>query len=282
MSRIDFLICGNIRLTKQFRFKEIKIPSLNGYDLPGWLVLAKENKDHDPKKGKGVVILVHGGGVDRRELTRYLPFYLELGYDTISFDLSCHGESPCLVPGLSFGNIETRDVLSVYLYVKKIYKNIFMFGSSVGGSSILIALPFLNDVKGVVVENPMISFDRIILDSPESNKLPNKMITSLIELVKIRGKFDSMWSPKNSLHLVSDSPIFMIHSKNDKVVSYKHSESLLFENRGSIENLYGAIPYMGQWHHFREKIRFWHRAFCRREGDGNSVEVRLVQGSHSN
>src|SRR6266542_1072512 len=28
--------CGNLRTTHEFAFSEIKIPSVNGYDLPGW------------------------------------------------------------------------------------------------------------------------------------------------------------------------------------------------------------------------------------------------------
>ncbi|TGL33487.1 alpha/beta hydrolase [Leptospira perdikensis] len=215
--------CGNIRLTNEYRFKEIWIPSLNGYDLPGWLVPAYENGG---LMSKGVILLVHGGGSDRRELTRLIPFYLNQGFDVLSFDLSCHGEAPCVVPGLSFGNRESRDVLSAYLYLSKKYKNILMFGSSVGASSLLIALPFLHGVKGLILENPMINFDRLILDSPESVSLPNWMVQSLIGLVTSRGKFDSLLSPENSLRFSSSVPLLLIHSKKDSVVSYKHSEFL--------------------------------------------------------
>ncbi|TGK84660.1 alpha/beta hydrolase [Leptospira noumeaensis] len=215
--------CGNIRLTKEFYFREVLIPSLNGYDLPGWLVPAHEN---GILFSKGVILFVHGGGSDRRELTRLIPFYLNQGFDVLSFDLSCHGEAPCMVPGLTFGNREFRDVLSAYLYVSKKYKNILMFGSSVGASSLLIALPFLNGVKGLILENPMINFNRLILDSPESASLPNWMIQSLIDLVTSRGKFDSLLSPENSLRFSSSVPLLLIHSKKDFVVSYKHSEFL--------------------------------------------------------
>lgn len=108
--------CGNIRLTKEFEFQEISVPSLNGYNLPGWFVSASDNGSiHE----KGVILLIHGGGADRRELTRFIPFYLSQGLNVLSFDLSCHGEAPCLVPGLSFGNRESRDVISAYLYVSK-------------------------------------------------------------------------------------------------------------------------------------------------------------------
>ncbi|WP_291873626.1 alpha/beta hydrolase [Leptospira sp.] len=218
--------CGNIRLTKEFPFSEISIPSINGYRLPGWMVSTKENeKNFDNQKSK-VIILVHGGGSDRREVTRYIPFYLSLGMDVISFDLSCHGEAPCHFPGLSFGIRESRDVLSVLVYVKQHYKEIYMFGSSVGGSSVLINLPIISEVKAIIVENPMISFERLISDSKESKSLPKQMINLLVKLVLLRGNFDTMLSPENSMKLTKGIPILLIHSKQDQIVSYLHSKYL--------------------------------------------------------
>ncbi|MCW7494419.1 alpha/beta hydrolase [Leptospira sp. 2 VSF19] len=215
--------CGNIRLTKEFEFREVSIRSFNGYELPGWFVPALAN---GVGFQKGVILLVHGGGADRRELTRFIPFYLNQGFDVFSFDLSCHGEAPCQFPGLSFGNRESVDVLSAYLYLSKKYQNILMMGSSVGATSILISLPFLEQVKGLVLENPMLSFHRLILDSPESSGLPHWMVQTLIELVTIRGKFDTLLSPENSLPLAANVPLLIIHSKNDMVVSYQHSIAL--------------------------------------------------------
>ncbi|ABZ97349.1 alpha/beta hydrolase [Leptospira biflexa] len=224
--------CGNIRLSKQYKYQEIKIPSINGYELPGWLIPAREN---GKSVHKGVVIFVHGGGSDRREFSRFIPFYLHQGFDIISFDLSCHGEAPCLFPGLSFGSREFRDVLSAYLYTEKKYQNIIMVGSSVGASSLLISLPFLKAVKGLVLENPMLDFKSLILESPESANLPNWMLQSLIEIVYIRGNFDFLLSPKNSLSFVNDVPLFIIHSKEDSVVTFHHSESLVNLYKGPVD-----------------------------------------------
>lgn len=215
--------CGNLRLTKSLWFQEVSIPSLNGYDLPGWFVPTRKN---GISLHKGVVLFIHGGGSDRRELSRFIPFYLHQGFDILSFDLSCHGEAPCRFPGLSFGSRESRDVLSAYLYVNKKYNNILMVGSSVGASSVLIALPFLKGVKAVVLENPMLSFEKLILDSPESNGLTYWMVETLVGLVLSRGKFDSLASPENSLPFAQDVPLLFIHSRNDSVVPYQHSESL--------------------------------------------------------
>ncbi|TGN20631.1 alpha/beta hydrolase [Leptospira idonii] len=189
--------------------------------FPVWKGISKNFKECSQEGEK-----VWGKSCGNIRITKQFHFH-EVSFLSLNgYDLSCHGEAPCMVPGLSFGNRESRDVLSAYLYLFNKYKNILIVGSSVGASSVLIALPFLRDAKGLILENPMFSFERLILDSPESASLPNWAVQSLIGLVTTRGKFDLLLSPENSLRLSSSVPLFFIHSKKDSVVSYQHSESL--------------------------------------------------------
>ena len=48
----------------------------------------------------------------------------------------------------------------------------------------------------------------------------------LIKLTMLRGKFDGLLSPENSLRLAKTTPIYFIHSKKDKVVSYRQTQEL--------------------------------------------------------
>ncbi|MEW5855397.1 MAG: alpha/beta hydrolase, partial [Myxococcota bacterium] len=93
--------CGNLRETRAFQFTEVRIPSMNGYDLPGWLVGTAAN---GMGPAQGAIMLVHGGGADRREGTRFVRFFLARSLDVLTFDLGCHGEAPCPVPGLTYGH----------------------------------------------------------------------------------------------------------------------------------------------------------------------------------
>lgn len=74
--------CGNLRASSTLRFREVKIPALSGASLPGWLIGSAENQ-----KGaaQGAILLVHGGGSDRREMTRHASFYLERRLDVVFF-----------------------------------------------------------------------------------------------------------------------------------------------------------------------------------------------------
>ena len=222
--------CGNLRENHAFEFSETsKIRSVNGYDLPGWLVRAVDNGQGS---ASGAIMLVHAGGSDRREDTRYIKFYLSQKLDVLTFDLSCHGEAPCPTGGMTYGSRESGDVLSAYIYLTGTYDTVYAMGSSVGASSILIALPEMPKLKGVIAENAMTNFRRLISEAPEARSMPRLFSSMLIKLAMLRGHFDSSLSPEHSLALAGTTPVFFIHSKADKTVSYKQSEELAHLYRG--------------------------------------------------
>lgn len=215
--------CGNLRDTRALNFSEIKIRSLNGYEMPAWLVRAADN---NAGTARGAIILIHGGGSDRREMTRYAPFFLERRLDVLLFDLGCHGEAPCPVPGLTYGQRESRDVLSAYLHLVDRYKKVYAMGTSVGATSLLIALPGMPALAGAIVDSPIASFQKLIEEAPESRSMPRTFTRLLISLAMLRGTFDDLLTPENSLHFVKTTPIFFIHSTKDVVAPYTHTHSM--------------------------------------------------------
>lgn len=215
--------CGNVRTSGDFPFEELRIRSLNGTELHGWRLPA-------PRPAAQAVIMVHGGGSDRRELIRYAPLFLARGIDVFLFDMSCHGESPCAVPGLSFGHRESRDVQSVYAHVTaRPYTRVYAMGTSVGAASILIALPLMPRLAGIIAENPMHSFQRFVFETPAAPSfLPAWFKHLVVQLTYRRGKFDGASTAANSVALPGTVPIFFLHSKNDDLIPWQHSQ-LLFD-----------------------------------------------------
>ncbi len=236
--------CGNLRSTHEFKFSEVKIPSTNGYELPSWRIGTSEN---GKGPAQGAIFLIHGGGSDRREVTRYIRFFLNQKLDVFTLDLGCHGEAPCPAPGLTYGNRESRDVFSAYLYLAGKYQKLYTFGSSVGAASILIALPEMPKLSAAIAENPMLSFQKLIAEFPGAQSIPSWFVQLLIKLTMLRGGFDGLLSSENSLRLIKTTPIFFIHSKADNVVSYLHTQALadLYAGPKSVwfpeEGSHGAI-----------------------------------------
>jgi uncharacterized protein len=216
--------CGNLRENRAFTFGEVKIRSVNGYDLPGWLVRTADNAQ---RPARGAILLVHAGGSDRREDTRYIKFYLSQQLDVLTFDLSCQGEAPCPTSGITYGSRESRDVLSAYTYLTAKRDTVYAMGSSVGASAILIALPKMPKLKGVIAENAMANFRRLITEAPEARSMPEFFSNLLVKLVTLRGHFDPSLSPEHSLAFAGKTPILFIHSKADKVVSYQQTKDLV-------------------------------------------------------
>ncbi|WP_158815789.1 alpha/beta hydrolase [Methylocapsa sp. S129] len=216
--------CGNLRSTHEFKFEEVRVPSFNGYELPGWLIRSAEN---GRGTAKGAILLVPAGGSDRREETKYISFFLGRNLDVLTLDLGCQGEAPCPAPGLTYGQRESRDVLSAYLYLTDKYEKLYAMGSSVGAASILIALPEMPRLTAAIAENPMASFQQLIREAPQSQSLPDWAADLLIKLAMLRGRFDGLSSAENSLPLARSTPIYFIHSKADEIVSYRQAQALV-------------------------------------------------------
>jgi pimeloyl-ACP methyl ester carboxylesterase len=216
--------CGNLRETHQFVFSEVQIPTQQQAALPGWLITSDAN-GFGP--ARGAIMLVHAGGSDRREDTRYVPFYLSQGLDVLTFDLDCHGEAACPTYGLTYGERESNDVRAAYSYLRNSYSTVYAFGSSVGAAAILVALPDTPDLSGAVVENPMHSVRRLIKEAPEAQAAPGWFTDLLLDVAMWRGGFDGHPSPADSVPLArAEVPLLFIHSQGDQVVSSTHTQEL--------------------------------------------------------
>jgi len=215
--------CGNLRRTHALRFTEVSVPSLNGVDLPGWLVRAADN---GRPAARGAILLVHGGGSDRRELIRHVPFLLEHGLDVLAVDLVCSGEAPCPAPGLSYGQRESRDVLSAYLFLQRRYARVLAMGSSAGAAAVLMALPAMPELVAAVSENAMASYQRLIREFPATHTNPAWMLDGLLAFAALRGHFDGLESAQRALTLVHSTPIFFIHSQRDQVCPVEQGHAL--------------------------------------------------------
>jgi uncharacterized protein len=221
--------CGNLRLTHDLEFREVRVRSLNGYDLPGWLMGAAEN---GAGPAEGAILLVHGGGSDRREVIRHARYFLHRRLDVLALDLGCSGEAPCPVPGLSYGDRESRDVLSAYLHLAGRYRRVLAMGSSVGATSLLDALPAMPGLEAAIAENPPASFERLIREAPEAAGAPSWALDLLLGLATLRGRFDGLQTPAEALRLAEGTPVLFIHGKKDGIVPWRRTVELAEAYRG--------------------------------------------------
>lgn len=224
--------CGNLETSKVYQVKhlEIKAPEDNeqikGRDLKGWLVPIDQK---NMRTGNKAAFYVHGGGTDRREGVRFIPLFHELGYDVYMFDFGCHGISGCGIKGLTFGAREHRDIVRVYKYIEDQKPDeIIAMGTSVGATSLLVALPEMKKLKAAIAESPMFGFEHFVHETPRSPSLMPGFVKDIaIALTYVRGEFESGYAPHIALENPAvKTPVLLIHSKADDLIPYMHSQKL--------------------------------------------------------
>lgn len=138
-------------------YEEIEFESLEDspVKLRGWYIPG--NKAASKTGRKVGVVTVHGGGRDRREFHRHMPFLQKSGYDVLMFDYREHGISDGSGKGLSWGKHESKDLLGAVRFAKEQlhWTHVFTLGTSNGATfGILAAGTETNqDITGVIAES---------------------------------------------------------------------------------------------------------------------------------
>ncbi|EPY32535.1 hypothetical protein AGDE_08598 [Angomonas deanei] len=229
-------------------YEEVSFESTDNYTLRGWYVPAKETN----KREVGIV-LVHGGGRDRRTWERHIPFLHKAGYGCLLFDFREHGLSDGNMRGFTFGIKERFDVISAVQVMETRfgYSKICAMGTSVGGASVIMAAAIDKSIDIVIAENA-ITTSATLLDQqivmflggyfsqkPYSLflfKLFRKCATFWLN-VRIGNKPSKHCQALHCIQNVAPRPILIMHGTADTIVPVKHSQ-LLFEAAQEPKELY--------------------------------------------
>lgn len=238
--------------------KQIKV-SLNPKEFSREEVTFKSKKDNFTLRGtffdaktpsNKTLIFVHGFDENRRMSGRtkiLVKYLIPRGYNVLAFDLRGQGESEGDL--ISFGCNEKYDVLGAIDYLKqreKVGEKIGLLGFSMGAVASIEATGEDPRVDALIADSAFRDLKLYIMD--DINALPNNLNTLsnnlgdlsdwsilrhfpfknkiLILLSKIYGVNINEASPINTVTHIATKPIFLIHSKNDKVIPYTNSEAI--------------------------------------------------------
>lgn len=199
------------------------------------------------------IILVHGGGRDRRSWLRHIYFLHQAGYGCLLFDLREHGLSDGRMRGLWFGMRERYDVVAAADFMRHQlhYKHICLMGTSVGGSAVLMAAAIDKSIDGVISENPfttcasLIDYQLIIymgnyVEHHAVSKFFFKLFRRLCRFM-LNCRIGNVPSKHcQSLHCIdsiSPRPVMLLHGLEDSIVPYRHSQ-ILYERAKAPKELY--------------------------------------------
>jgi len=196
--------------------------------------------DTKPKSGDFGIVLVHGGGRDRRAFLRHVPIFTKYGIHVLLFDFSEHGISDGTRCGFSYGIREKDDVCSAVKWMKKEkgLKHIVAMGTSVGGSAVIMAALKSPHIEMVIAENPVSSAEEFAiyhLKKMLSAYLPDYVDSWVFTpfyafLTRVflwrLGALFGYTRPFDAVPKLSPKPLFLMHGTVDDLVPPSHSEVL--------------------------------------------------------
>lgn len=232
-------------------YENVSFPSHNPstrYTLRGWHVPSLLSS---PKVG---LILLHGGGHDRRECLRIVPFLHNAGYPILMYDSSEHGASDGDGYGLGFGFREKMDLVGAIDFAKKTlgWTKIAAFGTSVGAVTVIKAAVMDERLDAIVVENPFTSVDDLLRNAIKTalgqsgfggrdierfgvfaqmltrvgGLIPPQFIDLCLAVTRLRVGGWGQPGAADLIEKVSPRPVFLIHSKEDDVVPVDQGEAV--------------------------------------------------------
>nr|CCC92333.1 conserved hypothetical protein [Trypanosoma congolense IL3000] len=232
------------------QYEDVSFSSTDNYTLRGWYVPAPKEKS----RGVGVV-LVHGGGRDRRAWLRHVPFLHNAGYSCLLFDFREHGLSDGNMRGFTYGMKERFDVVAACQFMRSAYGYEFIcaMGTSVGGSSAIMAAAIDKTIDLIVAENAILTCaalqDQQIVDLIGGYFSRRAYSTFFFNLFRRTASFWLNFRIGNkpskhcqALHCIaklSPRPVLLMHGTADDLVPFRHSQKL-YEVASEPKELYLA------------------------------------------
>ena len=233
--------------------EEIVIPSFDGYELHGEVILREGLKESevveesdgrhgsdgsDGSHGAGskerFVILTHGYTYNRLGSVKYMNLYRKMGYSCIQYDLRGHGaNAKCPV---TMGLKESRDLLAVIDWVHERYgENIILglHGESMGSASQTLALREKPRVDFVVNDCGFAELTEVLRGQLSKRfHLPAFLVSTASILNKIYYKYSYQEVRPVDALKENQVPICFMHGREDTFIPYQHSELMAETTKG--------------------------------------------------
>lgn len=203
--------------------------------VSGWWV--KPAVTRDPR---GIVILVHGAGGDRRAMLKHAGYLTKAGYHALLIDCHNHGFNARDGQGLSLGLWESESVIAAAEWAathikvltpdgsgRALVVPIAVLGTSQGAFAALRAAAKTTLIRAVVAENPYSSVPDLLRAFPALAWLPGPVRGAALLFVSgWLGR--SAWSLDARLFAqeMGARHILLIHGDADKMIPIQQSEMI--------------------------------------------------------
>lgn len=199
-------------------FEEVSIKTQDGLNLAAWFMPNEKNPDK-------AIIVLHGYPADKGDLL-YFARFLKEDYNLLFFDFRYFGKSEGSYASLGFH--ERKDLLAAidFLENRNINK-IALMGFSFGASVALITLPQTNKVSAIVADSAFANLDlmgKVYFGNLGPLHKPLMTLAKFWAQLIYQIDADKI-APEQAIKNLQ-TPIFIIHSRQDEVVLVENAYKL--------------------------------------------------------
>lgn len=202
--------------------------------LTGWFY-------DNPQDGECAVLLLHGYRSTRAGSLQYAPLFWDKGCDLLAYDARGHGNSTNTLH--TYGYHEKNDGVAAAKWLMDrtglAQENIGLAGVSYGASTVLQMIPLLPDVAFVLADSPYQDLETITAYQGASQFGPwtAMFLPGGYAIAELRADFDvDDVSPANAV-ANADTPLYLIHAKEDSFTPVTHSEAIYANSNQAITQL---------------------------------------------
>ena len=205
------------------------VKSFDGYELHVQFL-------KNPTPTDKYMIISHGYTDNRMGALKYVPMYLELGYNCIIYDLRGHGENEPTFT--TYGIREGEDIYELVKDTRSRYSDISqlgLHGESLGAASTVASMKYRPDVDFAVADCGFSDIDNVLRGAYKYYHMPEFFVDMADLGARIRYSYSlKSMRPIDSLD-DNEVPILFIHGAEDSFILPKNSENMAARTKGRSE-----------------------------------------------
>ena len=214
--------------------------TVNGEDGYALHVELLEN----PTPSTKYVIISHGYTDNRMGALKYVPLYLDLGFNCIIYDLRGHGENEPTFT--TYGVREGEDLNCLIEDTRSRYPDLTelgLHGESLGAATTVAALKYKPQVDFVVADCGFSDIENVLREGYRNAHVPG----FLVDLADLGSRIRYHYAIKDMRPIDSlddnEIPVLFLHGEEDTLILPKNSEDMAARTEGEAE--YHTIPGAG-------------------------------------
>lgn len=230
--------------------------SFDDHTIPADFIYS-EDKNHD------VVIMAHGLGGNRYTNYPIAEFFLENGYNVITYDQRSSGENTA--EKTTFGYLEKYDIIDCINYAKEFTqgKNIGVWGESFGGATAVQAVAYENvqeDTAFLILDCPVSSMEWMVAEEMKGMDIgiPLDYMMWCGNMVnKIELGFSYKEADSGEIAKKIHIPTLVINSEADQLTPYFMGKDIYDSLASTKKELWTVTDskHVGMWIEYNEEYR---------------------------